>query len=173
MPARAFHQVRAHVPQHLAQGRVGIRAPRGATGDVEPGDRLAGDLHAPTVQSRRFLNAPGSAPAYSGVQKRSASASAMAARSSLTAPGRGSRSASGLNGGSRASPWKARTDTGSGASSAAVRTTAVLVEPDLVLPLIARILMLLPNRPVSVASFASGRESSRSHRASSRILCES
>jgi hypothetical protein len=58
----------------------------------------------PTVQSRRFLKLPGRVPAYSGVQKTTASAAAISLRSAATAGGSGSRSSSGLNGGSVSSP---------------------------------------------------------------------
>src|SRR6266508_1564988 len=59
---------------------------------------------SPTVQSSRFFNEPGSAPAYSGVENRTASAVPSRRRRSATSGGNGSMSSSGLKWGSVATP---------------------------------------------------------------------
>ncbi|MBA9046750.1 hypothetical protein BJ996_003481 [Streptomyces phaeogriseichromatogenes] len=83
----------------------------------------------PTVQSSRFLNAPGRVPAYSGAQISTASAASMAARIRATAAGSGSRSSSGLKCGSPPSPSYIRVRTPACAATArAVRSNASLAE---------------------------------------------
>ena len=62
---------------------------------IEPG------WSSPTAQSSTFLKDPGSAPAYSGVENRTASALRICSRRSATGIGRGVRSSSGLKWGSR------------------------------------------------------------------------
>src|SRR4051794_6596824 len=93
----------------------------------------------PTVQSSRFLNEPGSAPAYSGVQNITASPAPMAVRRAATGPGSGSRSSSGLKCGRSPIPFKTTPSTPAGATAAAVRTTAELPEPARRLPLTSTI----------------------------------
>ncbi len=78
------------------------------------------------------MNAPGSAPAYSGVQNSTASLSANAVRRAWTVGGSGSRSSSGSKAGSALSATGHRVRPGS--SAAAVRSSAVFVEPARVLP---------------------------------------
>jgi len=80
------------------------------------------------------LNAPGSVPAYSGVQKTTASARAIAPRSATTAAGSGSWSSSGLNAGSAARSSCSAASTPVGSSSSAARSAAPFVEPRRVLP---------------------------------------
>src|SRR5262245_49847330 len=89
-------------------------------------------------QSSRFLNEPGSAPAYSGVEKSTASAACTAARSSATAGGSGSRSSSWLKWGSEPRPSYNLVETWSGATSRTVRSTAELVDRARRLPEIRR-----------------------------------
>ena len=86
---------------------------------------------SPTSHSSRFLNAPGRAPAYSGVHTSSAAARSVAARSSRTAAGRSSPSSSGLKCGSARMSAKSSV---SGSMAWAVRSSAVFVDPSRRLP---------------------------------------
>src|SRR6476620_10642471 len=72
-----------------------LTAPAGAVDALIQATGLRYISGPQTVQSSRFLNAPGRAPAYSGVQNRTASAAAIDARSDATGGGSGSWSASG------------------------------------------------------------------------------
>src|SRR3954470_5360788 len=86
------------------------------------------------VQSSRFLNEPGSAPAYSGVENSTASAAPIADRRPATDGASGSTSSSGLKCGNDASAQDRTAVTPGGATAAAVRNTAVFVEPSRRLP---------------------------------------
>src|SRR4051812_49179854 len=108
------------------------------------------------VQSSRFLNEPGSAPAYSGVQNSRPSASASAARSSRTGSGSGSKSSSGLKWGNPARPSNSRVVTPAGATSAAVWSAATLVDPARRLPPIRRIALIDPTLLARLVAAGSG-----------------
>ena len=93
-------------------------------------------ISPPMVQSRRFLNEPGSAPAYSGVEISTASAPATSARSSTTGAGSTapSASSSGLKCGRRAIAPKRLAVTPAGGAAAMLLSSAVFVEPARRLP---------------------------------------
>src|SRR5690242_4746352 len=109
----------------------------------------------PTVQSSRFLKLPGRAPAYSGVLISTACAWAIAARKAATGSGNGSWSSSGLKCGSAVMPSKRVVVTPSGATTCAVRSSAVLVEAPRVLPESRRIL-ILTRTPAGVPQIRTG-----------------
>lgn len=79
-------------------------ATAGAAALIQP-TGFAVNCTPPIIQSNRFLNEPGSVPAYSGVQISTASAASTALRSAATSAGSGSRSSSGLKCGSAPRPW--------------------------------------------------------------------
>jgi hypothetical protein len=86
----------------------------------------------PTVQSIRFLKLPGSAPAYSGVLKMTASAASICCWSRCTAGWEASSS------GTKAGRSIRPSNSTAGPRSAAVRSAAVFVESFRVLPEINR-----------------------------------
>ena len=88
--AGVLQDVGADVAQHGVEGGV-CAAASPFSCHVEPGNRLAVKLPAAQVQSRRFFRLPGKAPAYSGVQNRTASAAARrrASRPPAVGAGRG------------------------------------------------------------------------------------
>jgi hypothetical protein len=86
-----------HRPQSLSQSRLSIFP---TCGSIQQCNRFAREFSAPNNPVQRVLQRTGNPCAYSGVEKITAEQSRSAARKRKTASGPGSRSRSGLNGGS-------------------------------------------------------------------------
>jgi hypothetical protein len=136
---------RARAREHLAE--LGLRphgavAPITATGLLRIGAVALGR----DAQSIAFFRTPGIDELYSGVANRTASAPAIASRSSATPAGASPFSSSSSNGGTAFSPFQSSTSMPSGASSAVARSSFVLNEASRRLPEIARTFIATTSR---------------------------